>query len=67
MAHDEQGSPQRIVRPIPQLMDLQEIPVPSYYRGHNQRIQDYLDGFRTAWELALSIQDDVPPPLPVWA
>lgn len=56
-----------VPQPIPPLNELKQIPVPEYYRGHNQRIQDYLDGFRTAWELALSIQNDVPPPLPVWA
>lgn len=56
-----------VPQPIPPLNGLKQIPVPEYYRGHNQRIQDYLDGFRTAWELALSIQHDVPPPPPVWA
>lgn len=66
MEHDEQGSPERVVHPIPHLGELEAIPVPAYYKGHDQRVQDYLDGFRTAWELALSIQDDVPPPPPVW-
>lgn len=55
-----------VPRPIPPLNGLKQIPVPAYYQGHNERIRDFLDGFQTAWELAVSIQNDESPPLPVW-
>ena len=42
---------------IPHLGELREIPVPLEYRGHNQRIQDFLTGFQMAWEIALSHQN----------
>lgn len=54
------------IHAIPPLSEIGQIPVPAYYRGHNERIRDFLDGFQTAWELALSIQQDESPPPPVW-
>ena len=56
MANEQSDSTDRIVHPIPHLGDLKEIPVPVEYRGHPQRIQDFLTGFQMAWEIAQSIQ-----------
>lgn len=52
--------------PIPPLNEIKQIPVPAYYRGHNDRLRDYLDGFQSAWELALAYQNDASPPPPNW-
>lgn len=53
------SQPKRIPAPtrIPPLGQIKQIPVPSYYQGHPERIRDFLDGFQAAYELALAIQN----------
>lgn len=50
------SDPETPVFPIPHLGELKEIPIPVEYRGHSQRIQDFLTGFQMAWEIARSFQ-----------
>lgn len=50
---------------LPELRDLDQIPVPSTYQGEDpQRIRDFLTGFQIAWEVALRLQSGGSPNQP---
>lgn len=46
---------------IPPLSEIKQIPMPVEYRGHPERMRDFLDGFQTAYEMALMFQGDESP------
>lgn len=46
---------------IPPFSEIKQIPMPVEYRGHPERMRDFLDGFQTAYEMALMFQGDESP------